>query len=176
MKKLAGLLTALAIVTAGTAAVSTLSVVNAPKAHAAVSIVWFVNYGNALTATSPNVWSNRNPTWKVGTNPSLTAQTDGNLVDRASFCPNGVCWASNTSHAGPGPWQFYWDSRYATSGDFRIYSSEGVIRFHTRTSGWLKAKMALFTNGCLNVYGGDYGSWGFPIWSNSASSACNISL
>ena len=147
----------------------------ATPAHAA-GVVWFVNYGNAFTNNSPNMWSNRNPTWQVGTNPSMTAQTDGNLVIRATFCPAGVCWASNTSYHGPAPWQFFWDSRYATFGAFRIYSSEGAIRFDTHTSGWLKAKMVFFDNGCLNVYGGDYGSWGAPIWTASSNPACAISL
>ena len=63
----------------------------------------------------------------------------------------------------PGPWQTWWDSRYNGPTGAWVYSHEGVIRFDTHTSGWNTAKMALFANGCLNIYGGDYGSWS-PVW------------
>ena len=170
---LAALLTVAGLLTA--------AVVAAPAAHASTTpISWSVNYGAAITNNSPNVWSNRNPTWTVGGDPSLTMQPNGNLMVQGSLCPAAnahVCWSTHTANVGPGPWQAWWDSRYnGPTGTFRIYSSEGVVRFDTHTSGWTTVKMAFFINGCLNIYGGDYGSWGVPIWSNSSSSACYISL
>ena len=167
--RIVALLAALAVAFTGTVAL-------APAANAAPAVVWYVHFGSAVTpGNSPNVWSNRVPTWQVGLNPIMTAQTDGDLTDRASFCGNGgLCWHSNTANAGPGPWQTYWDSRPGTTGSMRVYSHDGVIRFSTNTDKTTNALMILWDNGCLDMYSYAGGYWGNPIWQNSYSSACAI--
>ena len=159
------------------AAAITLLLMVPPTANASPSVVWYVHYGSAVTGTSPNVWSNRNPTWIVGSDPFLSFLTNGDLTDNGLVTCGGVCWHSNTGNVGPGPWQAYWDSRAgANSGHFRIYSSDGAIRFDTNTGSMTDVAMVFFQNGCLNIYAGVGGNppGGSRIWGNSYSSACDI--
>lgn len=176
-RRLLATVAALGLAFTGTAAVN---VLDAPKASAAVTAVWFVDYGSAKTSNSPAVWSNRVPIWSVGSDPNLTFQRDGKLVDHASWCTNDVCWVSGAANQGPAPYEAYWDSRPGLnrSGDFRIYASNGQINFDVGTSGWALAKMVLWSNACLDIYTADYAGqgWGFPVWANSYSTACSIAL
>lgn len=153
-------------------------IVAAPNASAEPPIVWYVHFGSYATGSSPNVWSNRNPTWLVGSDPYLTFGVNGNMVDAgANTCaPSGICWQSNTGNVGPGPWQAYWDSRPgANSGHFRIYSHDGVIRFDTNTGSLDDVLMIEYNNGCLDMFASaNHVNWGLPIWQNSYASACSI--
>lgn len=147
-----------------------------PTAAHAATVQWYVHYGQAVTPNnSPNVWSDRVPIWdsNPGT-PRLRFERDGNLRDLATSCPGGVCWQTNTSNAGPGPWQLFFDSRPGNTGDLRIYSSDSVIRFHTATQGIPNVIAVEFSNACFNLYDGSAGASSVPIWQNSTSSACYI--
>ena len=156
----------------------------APTAHGFAGPVnrWYVHYGALVTGTSPNVWSNRQPTWSVGaSDANLTFDPNGNLRVSGSSCPAAnanVCWTSHTANVGPLPAQAYWDSRNQnTDSNFGIYTHEGTLRFSTNTGGWLEAQMILWSNGCLDIYTRNYqtAAWGAPLWANSSSSACAIS-
>jgi hypothetical protein len=138
------------------------------------SAVWWSYFGDGYTNNPPQVYSNRNPTWDTGSNPHLRFETNGNLRDLASFCPNGVCWQTNTYPTSL-PARLLWQ------GDGNVTLRQAYLQrvlWQTATGpnvGPNYLVMGLWPNGCLTIHSDPQRTgWGYPVWRNSTNPACNI--
>lgn len=157
---------------------STSSLVNGKaQTAAALSSVWRVYYGDGYGSNTPQVYSNRQPTWDTGGDPKARFETNGDFRDQASFCPNGgLCW--HTGGYASYPDHLVWQGdlnpvAYGANG--HAYWSAGVVYppCPGQSTGCRYGNMTLWSNGCLTIHGYVSGHWSWS-WANSTSSACAI--